>query len=143
MLGIDFPGNRAGVYAQNREATCGFAGFCRPDYLTTSPADIPVRSLSELIAFNQEHANVELALFGQDLFDRAQAGPAADDPEIQRARERIRRLAGADGIDRMLAVTDRPIRATHDRRYRATCSPRKSGPERGAISGLFWAFGNH
>lgn len=34
-------------------------------------------------------------------------------------------------------VTDRPIGATHDRRYGATFSPRKSGLERGAISGLF------
>ncbi|MDZ4314504.1 MAG: Eco29kI family restriction endonuclease, partial [Azonexus sp.] len=39
-------------------------------------------------------------------------------------------------------VTDRPIGATHDRLNGATCRLRKTGLERGAVSGVLWGLGN-
>lgn len=39
-------------------------------------------------------------------------------------------------------VTDRPIGATHDRLNGATCRPRKTGLERGVVSGVFRGLGN-
>ena len=36
------------------------------DYLKTSPAPIPVRTLADVIAFNKAHARQEMALFGQE-----------------------------------------------------------------------------
>jgi len=70
-------------------------------YLATLPASVTVRTLEQLIAFNRDHAEVEMALFGQDLFERAQASGGLDG-EWRRARATSLRLAGPEGIDRLL-----------------------------------------
>ncbi|MGZ8349636.1 MAG: amidase family protein, partial [Allosphingosinicella sp.] len=70
-------------------------------YLATLPPAVQTRTLAGLIAFNRAHADRELALFGQDLFERAEAMPGLDE-EYRRARETSLRLAGAEGIDRLL-----------------------------------------
>jgi amidase len=69
-------------------------------YLTAQQA--PVRDLPALIAFNQQHADKELGLFGQELLEAAaQAGPLGS-AEYIAARTEARRLAGAEGIDAAL-----------------------------------------
>src|SRR5690606_5272973 len=70
-------------------------------YLAASPADIPVRTLDEVIAFNKAHAGEELRWFGQDLFE--QAAQTTDRAAYERARASSLRLAGREGIDRLLA----------------------------------------
>jgi amidase len=70
-------------------------------YLATLPAGVRTRTLADLIAFNREHAETEMALFGQDLFEQAEATQGLDD-DYRRARETSLRLAGAEGIDRLL-----------------------------------------
>lgn len=72
-------------------------------YLGSSPAPIPVRSLADVIAFNKANAALELPLFGQDIFEQAQETTGLDDPDYRKARERSLRLAGSEGIDRLLA----------------------------------------
>jgi amidase len=72
------------------------------DYLRTSPAAIPVRSLADVIAFNKANAAREMVLFGQDIFEKAEATKGLSDPGYRKARERSLRLAGAEGIDRLL-----------------------------------------
>ncbi|MBN6151449.1 amidase [Xanthomonas sp. AmX2] len=62
----------------------------------------PLRTLAQLIAFNQRHADRELAHFGQELLEQAQAGGGLDDPAYLDARAKARRMAGADGIDAAL-----------------------------------------
>jgi amidase len=57
------------------------------------------RSLDELIAFNRENADAELALFGQDLFERAARTGPLSDPEYQEARARCVELSRQQGID--------------------------------------------
>jgi amidase len=60
-------------------------------------------TLAELIAFNSTHQPQEMPWFGQDLFlDSQRAGPLTDQSYLD-ARERARRLAGAEGIDATLA----------------------------------------
>lgn len=76
------------------------------DYLSTSPAPIPVRSLADVIAFNTANAALELPLFGQDIFQQAQETSGLDDPEYRKARERSLLLAGPEGIDRLLGDHD-------------------------------------
>jgi amidase len=77
------------------------------DYLaTTDPTRVQTRTLGELIAFNNAHAEEELALFGQEIFERAVDAPAMSDPAYIAARDTAKRLAGAEGIDRMLADHD-------------------------------------
>jgi amidase len=70
-------------------------------YLATLPPNVRTRTLADLIAFNREHAETEMALFGQDLFEQAEATQGLND-DYRRARETSLRLAGAEGIDRML-----------------------------------------
>jgi amidase len=70
-------------------------------YLAGSPADIPVRSLEETVAFNREHAGTELRWFGQEGFERALG--ETDAAAYEEARATSFRLAGPEGIDRLLA----------------------------------------
>jgi amidase len=71
-------------------------------YLATRRGTGP-RDLSELIAFNIAHQAQEMPWFGQDEFLDAQRVGALTDPEYLAARERAKRLAGAEGIDATLA----------------------------------------
>ena len=68
---------------------------------STNPAQVLTRSLSDVIAFNRGEPR-ELALFGQDLFERAEATKGLDDPAYVEARATSLRLAGTEGIDRMM-----------------------------------------
>ena len=70
-------------------------------YLSTSPAAIPVRSLSDVIAFNRAHAAKEMRWFGQEFFEAAQK--TVDTEAYRTARTESLRLAGPQGIDRLLA----------------------------------------
>src|SRR5690606_38072675 len=70
-------------------------------YLASSPADVPVRSLEDVIAFNEAHAAEEMRWFGQDIFEAAAA--TTDRAAYEAARANSLRLAGAEGIDRLLA----------------------------------------
>jgi len=68
---------------------------------STDPAQVPSRTLAEVIAFNRAEPR-ELALFGQDLFERAEQTKGLDDPEYIEARATSLRLAGPEGIDRLM-----------------------------------------
>jgi amidase len=70
-------------------------------YLATTPPSVRTRTLAEVIAFNKGSAR-ELALFGQDTFEEAEKTKGLDDPEYKKARETSLRLAGVEGIDKML-----------------------------------------
>ncbi len=60
-------------------------------------------SLAELIEWNKAHAAREMYWFPQDILVDAQAkGPLTDAAYLQ-AREKVRRLAGKEGIDAALA----------------------------------------
>ena len=73
-------------------------------YLAGTPAAVKSRTLGDLIAFNKAHADRELGLFGQELFEKAEATAGLSDPAYVAARATSLRLAGAEGIDRMLAA---------------------------------------
>jgi amidase len=69
-------------------------------YLATRSDGGP-RTLDDLIAFNREHADVELKWFGQELFERAAATEGLDSPAYVTARLTALR-AGREGIDNLL-----------------------------------------
>ena len=71
-------------------------------YLKDSPAPIPVRTLADVIAFNQAQMKREMPLFGQELFEQAQKTKGLSDPAYKKAREISFRTAGPNGIDRLL-----------------------------------------
>jgi amidase len=71
-------------------------------YLATTPASVRTRTLAEIIAFNTANAATELALFDQGTFEEAQTMKGLDDPDYRKARETSLRLAGTEGIDKLL-----------------------------------------
>ena len=72
-------------------------------YLKGAPAAVNVRTLADLIAFNTD-TQAEMEFFGQDIFEQAAKAPALTDRVYLEARATSLRLAGRDGIDRMLAA---------------------------------------
>lgn len=66
-----------------------------------------VRSLAELISFNEQHRDAEMPHFGQEFFEQAEQLGA---PEIiaagQKARQLAKKLAGPEGIDAALKAHD-------------------------------------
>jgi amidase len=71
-------------------------------YLATTPASVRTRTLAQIIAFNSANADRELYLFGQDTFEQAEKTKGLDDPDYKKARETSLRMAGAEGIDKLL-----------------------------------------
>lgn len=69
-------------------------------YLATTPEAIRTRTLADVIAFNLR-TPAETALFGQDLFERAEATQGVDDPAYRTALARARPAARA-AIDEMM-----------------------------------------
>lgn len=70
-------------------------------YLATTPPTVTTRKLADVIAFNKASPR-ELALFGQDLFEKAEATKGLDDPDYKKARDDGIAFAGVNGIDRLL-----------------------------------------
>ena len=69
---------------------------------STDPAQVKTRTLADVIAFNAAEPR-ETVLFGQDLFERAQATGGLTDPAYVEARTKSLQAAGLDGVDRMMA----------------------------------------
>ncbi len=61
-----------------------------------------IRSLAELIQFNEQHRARELPFFGQELLQQAAAKGGLGDAVYISARALARRLAGPEGIDAAL-----------------------------------------
>ncbi|MBB5731268.1 amidase [Altererythrobacter atlanticus] len=73
-------------------------------YLSGSPADIPIRSLADAIAFNQDNADREMPWFRQEIFVQAEA--STDRRAYEAARRNALHLAGERGIDKLLHEND-------------------------------------
>ncbi|HTG44284.1 MAG TPA: amidase [Verrucomicrobiae bacterium] len=71
-------------------------------YLATFGSSASVKTLEELIAFNEAHAGTELRYFGQETFIRAQAKGPLSEKSYHDALEKCRRLSRAEGLDEAL-----------------------------------------
>jgi len=78
-------------------------------YLASTPATVKSRTLADLIAFNETNKATEMPFFGQESFLVAEKTKGLDDPEYLGARAKSLRLAGAEGIDAMLAKANATI----------------------------------
>ena len=70
---------------------------------STSPDRVKTRTLADLIAFNRDHEAQEMSVFGQELFEASEKTTGLADPEYRTALATAQRLAGPEGIDRLLA----------------------------------------
>lgn len=71
-------------------------------YLETAAPNIAVQSLSDIIDFNEAHADRELALFDQSILIKAEASPGTDDPDYMANALAITAAARTDGVDKLL-----------------------------------------
>lgn len=62
----------------------------------------PLKTLTQLIGYNERHRDTEMPFFGQDLLERANARGGLGEETYISARSRARRLAGPEGIDAAL-----------------------------------------
>lgn len=70
-------------------------------YLSAAPAAVKTRSLSDLIRFDRA-SPAELRYFGQELFLQSEETQGTASKDYAKALAMARRLAGRDGIDRLL-----------------------------------------
>ena len=78
-------------------------------YLATLGPGAPMKTLADLIAFNEAHAKEEMPYFGQDIFVKAQARGPLTDKAYLTARAKARRLSRAEGLD--LVFTSKKVDA--------------------------------
>jgi amidase len=78
---------------------------------TRPPAPGQPRNVAEIVTFNEEHADDELCLFGQDVLIAASAAGELDDPAYLGARARNWQRAREDGIDAALGKADADVLA--------------------------------
>ena len=71
-------------------------------YLAALGPDAPVKTLADVIAFNERHADVELAAFGQEHMIAAQAKGPLTRQAYRTARARCVRWSRAMGIDAVM-----------------------------------------
>jgi amidase len=71
---------------------------------STDPAKVKTRTLEDLIAFNKATPK-ELEWFAQESFEKAQATKGYSDPDYIKAAADGKRLAGPEGIDKILKDT--------------------------------------
>ncbi len=76
------------------------------EYLAATPPSVKTRTLAELIAFNNEHADIELALFDQGIFEQSEALGGIDDPAYIEARTHVQRATRERGIDLLMQEND-------------------------------------
>ncbi|MBA3443309.1 MAG: amidase [Gemmatimonadales bacterium] len=70
------------------------------DYL--SRANAPVKTLADVIEFNERHRDREMPYFGQELFLQAQAKGPLTSPAYLKARKKCRDLSRTRGIDAVM-----------------------------------------
>jgi amidase len=86
-------------------------------YLATRPR-ARIRTVEDLVRFNEAHADVELPYFGQDILVRAEARGPLTDPLYRVVDDRLRRFAAGFGqlfrdgpFDALVAPTNSPAGA--------------------------------
>jgi amidase len=72
-------------------------------YLATlDPSQVDCRTLADLIAFNRAHADEELIIFGQEIFEMAEAKGPLSDPAYEKALANLKRTADVEGLATLL-----------------------------------------
>ena len=75
------------------------------DYLLSSPADLPVANLDELIGFNRTSKR-EMQLFDQSIFEKSAATEGMAGEDYQQALALVRSATREQGIDKLLNEYD-------------------------------------
>ena len=76
------------------------------EYLAGLGDDAPIKTIDELIAWNQENAGASMPYFGQEIFEAAAAKGDLDDPAYLEAKAKARRIMADEGIDKVMAESN-------------------------------------
>jgi amidase len=71
-------------------------------YLAEHGAPNGMRTLADIIAFNERDREHEMPFFGQEIMIQAEALGGLDSPEYRKALETMRRLSRDEGIDKVM-----------------------------------------
>ena len=112
LVDIATPGIDSG--ALNRAESAALHSELKADldaYLSATPPGVTVRSLADVIAFNEAH-RTELTLFGQETFVAAQATTAPDaaarTTAVRIARDGLARLLDGNDVVALVQPTEAP-----------------------------------
>ena len=103
LIDVDLP--NAGKYAAAETEVLTYelkAGLNA--YLAGCRPGAKIRTLQDVIDFNEQHKKQEMPYFGQELFLRAQAKGGLDSPEYLTALDSCRNLSREEGIDKVMAA---------------------------------------
>jgi amidase len=70
--------------------------------VTLDPSQVDVKTLADLIAFNRAQADEELVIFGQEIFEMAEARGPLTDANYQKALATLQRAADTEGLAALL-----------------------------------------
>jgi amidase len=71
-------------------------------YLSEWAAGAPVRSLADIIAFNEAHRKQEMPYFGQDIMEKAEKKGPLTEKKYLKALKKCRRLSREEGLDAVM-----------------------------------------
>ncbi|HEX9164535.1 MAG TPA: amidase [Gemmatimonadales bacterium] len=71
-------------------------------YFSWVGANAPVRTIEDVIAFNEQHRDRELPYFGQEIMHMSAAKGPLTDPKYRQALATCRRLSRVEGIDALM-----------------------------------------
>ena len=71
-------------------------------YLAGLGPDAPVKSLKEVIAFNEDNREKTMPFFGQDIMLKSQKKGSLDEKEYAEALEKCKKLSQTEGLDPVL-----------------------------------------
>jgi len=71
-------------------------------YLADLGPEVPVKTLADVIKYNEEHAETSMPYFGQELLIQAQEKGGLDSPEYVEALSVVQRGCRENGIDRVM-----------------------------------------
>lgn len=71
-------------------------------YLAAAPSQVKVRTMADVMRFNQTHRQQVMPYFGQEIMQMAQAKAGLNDPTYQTAATQAKLLAGPKGIDALM-----------------------------------------
>jgi len=72
------------------------------NYLASLSADNHIKSLKDIIEFNKANASTAMPFFGQEIFELAEKKAGLDSKEYLDALDLMKRMAGPDGIGKMI-----------------------------------------
>jgi len=75
-------------------------------YLANAAPAVSVRTLGQLIAFNERHAGRELALFDQSILIESNGATGVNEPDHVKTIEAMQRATREEGIDALLKTHD-------------------------------------